>query len=135
MVSWVIVSVCAVVVLVLVSCVNLCANTSWMIFCASADRAAFDVVILPLLMATTTPATLTVQSGGSGGAPGTGGGGGARFGTGIWKSISTSTAVPRIPMVATGVSIFMSPCLAVSPATNEMVPATRLSNDEWFDPL
>ena len=38
-------------------------------------------------------------------------------------------------MVATGVSIFMSPCLAVSPATNEMVPATRLISDELFDPF
>ncbi len=38
-------------------------------------------------------------------------------------------------MVATGVSIFMSPCLAVSPATKEMVPATRLSSDELFDPF
>ena len=51
------------------------------------------------------------------------------------KSISTSTAVPRMPMVATGVSIFMSPCLAVSPATKVMVPATRLSSEELFDPL
>ena len=38
-------------------------------------------------------------------------------------------------MVATGVSTFMSPCLAVSPATKEMVPCTRLSSEELFDPL
>ena len=49
---------------------------------------------------------------------------------GTSKSISTSTAVPRIPMVATGVSTFMSPCLAVAPATKEIVPATRLSSDD-----
>ncbi len=54
---------------------------------------------------------------------------------GTLKSISTSTAVPRMPMVATGVSTFMSPCLAVSPATKEMVPATRLISDELFDPF
>ena len=38
-------------------------------------------------------------------------------------------------MVATGVSIFMSPCLAVSPATNVMVPDTRLIKVELLDPL
>ena len=38
-------------------------------------------------------------------------------------------------MVATGVSTFMSPCLAVAPATKEMVPDTRLSSDELLDPL
>ena len=38
-------------------------------------------------------------------------------------------------MVATGVSIFMSPCFAVSPATNEMVPATRLMSEELLEPL
>jgi hypothetical protein len=38
-------------------------------------------------------------------------------------------------MVATGVSTFMSPCFAVSPATNEMVPATRLISDELLDPF
>jgi len=51
------------------------------------------------------------------------------------KSISTRTAVPRIPMVATGVATFMSPCLAVSPATKVMVPCTRLSRDEFDDPF
>ncbi len=55
--------------------------------------------------------------------------------TGISNPISTSTAVPRMPIVATGVVTFMSPCFAVSPATNEMVPATRLSSEELFDPL
>ena len=54
---------------------------------------------------------------------------------GTVKSISTRTAVPRMPMVATGVSTFMSPCFAVSPATNVMVPATKLSSDELFDPF
>ena len=48
--------------------------------------------------------------------------GGAPPCTGTSKSISTSTAVPRMPMVATGVSTFMSPFLAVAPATKEMVP-------------
>ncbi len=61
------------------------------------------------------------------------------FGVPPWpgtvKSISTSTAVPRMPMVATGVSIFMSPCLAVSPATKVMVPATRLIKEALLDPL
>ena len=60
---------------------------------------------------------------------------GRPFWPGTLKSISTSTAVPRMPMVATGVSTFMSPCLAVSPATKEMVPATRLISEELFDPL
>ena len=40
-----------------------------------------------------------------------------------------------MPMVATGVSTFMSPFLAVAPATNEIVPATRLSSDLLSDPL
>ena len=48
--------------------------------------------------------------------------GGAPPCDGTSKSISTSTAVPRMPMVATGVSTFMSPFLAVAPATNEIVP-------------
>jgi hypothetical protein len=61
--------------------------------------------------------------------------GGAPPWPGTSKSISTSTAVPRMPMVATGVSTFMSPCLAVAPATKEMVPCTRLSSEELFDPL
>ena len=60
---------------------------------------------------------------------------GVPFWPGTSKSISTSTAVPRMPMVATGVSIFMSPCLAVSPATNEMVPATRLISDGIVRPV
>jgi hypothetical protein len=38
-------------------------------------------------------------------------------------------------MVATGVSTFMSPCLAVAPATNEIVPETRLISDELLDPF
>ena len=54
---------------------------------------------------------------------------------GTTKLIWVSTAVPRMPIVATGVSIFMSPCLAVSPATKVMVPATRLSSEELLDPL
>ena len=62
-------------------------------------------------------------------------GGASALRQGTSKSISTSTAVPRMPMVATGVSTFMSPFLAVAPATNEMVPCTRLSSDELFDPL
>ena len=37
-------------------------------------------------------------------------------------------------MVATGVSTFMSPFLAVAPATKEIVPCTRLISDELFDP-
>ena len=61
--------------------------------------------------------------------------GGAPPCDGTSKSISTSTAVPRMPMVATGVSTFMSPFLAVAPATKEMVPATRLSSDLLSDPL
>ena len=61
--------------------------------------------------------------------------GGAPPFAGTVKSISTSTAVPRMPMVATGVSTFMSPCLAVAPATNEMVPCTRLISDLLSDPL
>ena len=60
---------------------------------------------------------------------------GMPFWPGTSKSISTSTAVPRMPMVATGVSIFMSPCLAVWPATNEIVPDTRLISVELSDPL
>ena len=61
--------------------------------------------------------------------------GGAPPCDGTSKSISTSTAVPRMPMVATGVSTFMSPFLAVAPATNEIVPCTRLSSDLLSDPL
>ena len=61
--------------------------------------------------------------------------GGAAPWPGTSKSISTSTAVPRMPMVATGVSTFMSPFLAVAPATNEIVPATRLSSDLLSDPF
>ena len=51
------------------------------------------------------------------------------------KSISTSTAVPRIPMVAVGVSTFMSPCLAVAPATKRNGPRTRVSSEELFEPV
>ena len=36
--------------------------------------------------------------------------------------------VPRMPMVATGVSIFMSPVWATLPATNENEPSTRLTS-------
>ena len=61
--------------------------------------------------------------------------GGATPGCGISKAISTRTAVPRMPMVAVGVSTFMSPCFAVAPATNEMVPCTRVSNEELLAPF
>jgi hypothetical protein len=63
------------------------------------------------------------------------GGGALGSMSGMSKLILTSTAVPRMPMVATGVLTFMSPCLAVSPATKVMVPATRLSSDELLDPF
>ena len=61
--------------------------------------------------------------------------GGATPGWGMSKSISTRTAVPRMPMVAVGVSTFMSPFFAVAPATNEMVPCTSVSNEALFDPV
>jgi hypothetical protein len=43
-------------------------------------------------------------------------------------------AVPRIPMVATGVSSFISPVRATWPATKLNVPLTRLTTAE-FDVL
>src|SRR5689334_20874285 len=48
----------------------------------------------------------------------------------LTDEISTSTAVPRIPMVATGVSTRMSPVFATLPATKLMVPWTMLIRAE-----
>ena len=48
--------------------------------------------------------------------------------------ISTSTAVPRMPMVATGVSTFMSPVFATCPATKLIEPCTRLISAELLLP-
>ena len=47
---------------------------------------------------------------------------------------SAFTAVPRMPMVATGVSTFMSPVLATWPATKLKVPCTRLMLAELLLP-
>ena len=47
---------------------------------------------------------------------------------------STCGVVPRIPMVATGVSIFMSPVFATLPAIKVKVPLVRLIRLE-FDEL
>src|SRR4029434_3508028 len=49
--------------------------------------------------------------------------------------ISTCGVVPRTPMVATGVSIFISPVLAILPATNVNVPLVRLNNVELDFPF
>ena len=43
------------------------------------------------------------------------------------SAISTCGVVPRMPMVATGVSTFMSPVFATLPATNVNVPLVRLN--------
>ena len=43
---------------------------------------------------------------------------------------ATCTAVPRMPMVATGVSTFMSPVWATLPATKPIDPWTSVSSDE-----
>ena len=48
--------------------------------------------------------------------------------------MSRFTAVPRIPMTATGVATFMSPVLATWPATKLAAPCTKVKNDE-FDVL
>ena len=44
------------------------------------------------------------------------------------SEISTRGVVPLMPIVATGVSTFMSPDLAILPATKVNVPLVRLSN-------
>src|SRR5262249_53244991 len=46
------------------------------------------------------------------------------------SAISTRGVVPRMPMVATGVSTFMSPVFATLPAMNVKVPLVRLNRDE-----
>ena len=135
--------------------VNFSENTSVISFCTSADSGTDVKLTTPWLMFTCCPARLTVAIGASvvlsnriydpvvpSGSTRTwkltvGGSGALGVGSarGISKSIPTKHAVPRMPMVATGVSTFMSPCFAVSPATKEMVPATRLSSDELFDPF
>ena len=43
--------------------------------------------------------------------------------------------VPRIPIVATGVSTFMSPVFAMLPATKVNVPLVRLSKLEFDFPF
>ena len=43
--------------------------------------------------------------------------------------------VPRIPIVATGVSIFMSPVFAILPATKVNVPLVRLTKLEFEFPF
>ena len=47
------------------------------------------------------------------------------------SEISTCGVVPRMPIVATGVSTFMSPLFAILPATKVNVPFVRLSNVEF----
>src|SRR6478672_6585300 len=47
------------------------------------------------------------------------------------SEISTRGVVPLMPMVATGVSTFMSPLLAILPATKVNVPLVRLSRLEF----
>src|SRR5689334_15298906 len=47
------------------------------------------------------------------------------------SEISTRGVVPRIPMVATGVSTFMSPLFAILPATKVNVPLVRLNSEEF----
>ena len=49
--------------------------------------------------------------------------------------ISTCGVVPRIPIVATGVSTFISPVFATLPAIKVNVPFVRLMRVELFDPL
>src|SRR5258708_22339020 len=51
------------------------------------------------------------------------------------SEISTCGVVPRIPMVATGVSIFMSPVFAILPATKVNVPLLRLNKVELDFPF
>ena len=48
--------------------------------------------------------------------------------------MSTCTAVPRMPMVATGVPTFMSPVCATSPAMKVIEPCTRLMSAEFAEP-
>src|SRR5215475_9140273 len=47
------------------------------------------------------------------------------------SEISTRGVVPLMPMVATGVSTFMSPVFAILPATKVNVPLVRLSRVEF----
>src|SRR4029077_2174628 len=47
------------------------------------------------------------------------------------SEISTCGVVPRMPIVATGVSTFMSPDFAILPATKVKVPFVRLSKVEF----
>src|SRR6266498_5346458 len=51
------------------------------------------------------------------------------------SEISTRGVVPRIPMVATGVSIFISPVFAILPATKVNVPLVRLNKVELDFPF
>src|SRR5262249_1346028 len=52
-----------------------------------------------------------------------------------FSEISTWGVVPRIPIVATGVSIFMSPVFAIFPATKVKVPLVRLNRVELDFPF
>ena len=47
--------------------------------------------------------------------------------------MSSFTAVPRIPMTATGVATFMSPVLATWPAMKLAAPSTKVMNDLTYD--
>src|SRR6266566_4252094 len=51
------------------------------------------------------------------------------------SEISTCGVVPRMPIVATGVSIFMSPVLAILPATNVNEPLVKLNSVELDFPF
>src|SRR5438046_9802951 len=51
------------------------------------------------------------------------------------SEISTCGVVPRMPMVATGVSIFISPVFATLPAMNVNVPLDRLKNVDFGLPF
>src|ERR1700730_8456515 len=51
------------------------------------------------------------------------------------SAISTRGAVPRIPIVATGVSTFISPVCAISPAMKVNVPLTRFIRLEFELPF
>ena len=51
------------------------------------------------------------------------------------SEISMCGVVPRTPMVATGVSIFMSPVFAILPATKVNVPLDQLNNVELDFPF
>src|SRR5262245_10472320 len=51
------------------------------------------------------------------------------------SEISTCGVVPRIPMVATGVSTFISPVLAMPPATKVNVPLERVNRVEFDFPF